>query len=87
MDPETPELQPLHEVQLPPSPIPEIPELPGIAKFNHRTETLRQRVEDHNRRIRELPLTPEARFDNILERVRAGENLDELAFSKGTLTY
>ena len=37
-DPETPEL---HEVQLPPSPIPEILELPGIAKFNRRTEALR----------------------------------------------
>ena len=84
VDPETPEL---HKVQLPPSPIPEIPELPGIAKFNCRTEALHQRVEDHNHRIRELPLTPEARLDTILERVRAGENLDELAFSKGTLTY
>ena len=87
VDPKTPELQPLREVQLPPSPIPEIPELPGIAEFNRRTEALRQRVEDHNRRIRELPLTIDARLETILERVRAGENLDELVFSEGTLTY
>ena len=84
VDPETPEL---HKVQLPPSPIPEIPELPGIAEFNRRTEALRQRVEDHNRWIRELPLTPEARLDTILERIRSRVNLDELAFSEGNLTY
>ena len=87
VDPTTPELQPLHEVQLPPSPIPEIPELPGIAEFNRRTKALHQRVEVFNNRIRELPLTVNAKLDNILERVRAGENLDELAFSEGTLTY
>ena len=87
VDPETPELQPLHEVQLPPSPIPEIPELPCIAEFNRRTEALCQRVEDHNHRIRELPLTPETRVDNILKRIRAGENLYKLAFSEGNLTY
>ena len=84
VDPETPEL---HEVPLPPAPIPEIPEIPGIAEFNRRTEALCQRVEAFNGRIRERPLTPEARVDSILERVRAGINLDELAFSEGSLTY
>ena len=87
VDPEFPELPELHEVQLPPSPIPEILELPGITEFNRRTEALHQRVEDHNRQIRELPLTPEARLDTILERIRSGVNLDKLAFSEGNLTY
>ena len=84
VNPETPEL---HKVQLPPPPIPKILEIPGIVKFNHRTAALRQRVEDHNCRIRELPLTSEARLNTILERVRVGINLDELAFSEGSLTY
>ena len=87
VDPEFPELPELHEVQLPPLPIPEILELPGIAKFNHRTEALCQRVKDHNHWIRELPLTPKARLDTILERIRSGVNLDKLAFSEGNLTY
>ena len=84
VDPKTPELQ---EVQLPPPPIPEILEIPGITEFNCRTEALHQRVEDHNHWIRELPLTPKARLDTILERVRAGIDLDELAFLEGSLTY
>ena len=83
VDPETPELT---EVQLPPPPIPEIPELPGIAELNHRTEIL-QRIEDHNRRVRELPLTPEERFESLLARIWSGENLDQLAFSEGNITY
>ena len=45
VDPETPEL---HKVQLPPSPIPEILALPGIAEFDRRTEELHRRIEDHN---------------------------------------
>ena len=84
VDPKTPEL---HEVQLLPLPIPKIPELPGIAKFNRRTEALHQRVEDHNCQIRELPLTPKARLETILERIRSRVNLDELAFSEGNLSY
>ena len=84
VDPKTPELA---EVQLPPPPIPEIPELPGIAKFNHRTEALHQRVKDHNHWIRELPLTPERRFEDILEQIQSGVNLDELVFSEGTITF
>ena len=87
VDPEFPELPELHKVQLPPSPIPEILELPGIAEFNRRTKALCQRVEVFNNWIRELPLTIDARLDTILERLRAGEDLDELAFSEGTLTY
>ena len=77
VNPKTPEL---HEVPLPPIPIPEIPEIPGIAEFNCRTEALRQRVEAFNGQIRERPLTPKARVDSILNRVRAGINLDKLAF-------
>ena len=84
VDPETPELA---EVQLPPPPIPEIPELPGIAEFNCRTEALRQRVENHNCRIRELSSTPERRLEDIFKRIRSGVNLDELAFSEGSITF
>ena len=84
VDPESPELT---EVQLPPLPIPEIPEIPGIAEFNRRTKALRQRIKDHNHQIRELPLTPEQRLKSILTQIRSGENLDELAFSEGNITY
>ena len=87
LTPVDPELPELHKVQLPPLPIPRILELPGIAEFNRRTEALHQRVENFNNRIRERPLTPEARVDTILERVRAGIDLDELAFLEGSLTY
>ena len=84
VDPKTPELT---EVQLPPSPIPEMTEIPGITEFNHRTKALHQRIEDHNRRIRELPLTPEQWLESILTRIRSGENLDELVFMEGNITY
>ena len=84
VDPETPELQ---EVQLPPPPILEIPEIPGIAKFNQRTKALLQRIEDRNHRIRELPLMPEQRLKSLLTQIWSGENLDELAFLEGNITY
>ena len=84
VDPKTPEL---HKVQLPPLPIPEIPEIPGITEFNRRTEALRQRVKDHNCRIRELPLNPKQRLEDILTRIRTRENLDKLAFMEGNITY
>ena len=84
VDPEPPEL---HEVQLPPSPIHEIPEIPGIAEFNRRTEALHQRIKDHNCWIRELPLTPEQWLESILTRIRSRENLDEVAFKQDNITY
>ena len=74
VDPETPELT---EVQLPSSPIPKIPEISGIAEFNHRTKALGQIVKDHNCWIRELPLEPKQRLESILTRIRSGENLDK----------
>ena len=84
VNPVTPEL---HEVQLPPSSIPEIPALPGITKFTHRTEALRQRVKEHNHWIRELPLNPEERLESNLTRIRSRVDLDEVAFSQDNITY
>ena len=78
VDPKTPKLT---EVQLPPSPI------PGITDFNCRTEALCQRIEDHNHQIRELPLTPEQQLKFILTWIWSRENLDQLAFLEGNITY
>ena len=47
VDPPSPP-QELHEVPLPPAPLPELLELPGISDFNRRVESLQQRVEAHN---------------------------------------
>ena len=84
VDPLSPELA---EVPLPPSPIPEVPNILGITDFNRRTEIFCQRIEAHNSQLKELPLTPEQRLESLLARIRSGEISDEVAFSEGNITY
>ena len=79
--------QELHKVPLPPAPLPELPELSGISDFNQRLETLRQRVEAHNQQLRELPLSPEECWESLLAHIWSRENLDEVAFTEGHITY
>ena len=77
----------LHEIPLPPDPLPEIEGLPPVSEINHQTEELRQRIEAHNQSLREQPLTPRQRLAALLARIRSGVNLDEVAFSEGNITY
>ena len=81
------EVEELHEIPLPPEPLPEIPGFPPVDKINRRTEELRRRIEAHNRNLQELNLTPHQRLTNILTRIRSGTNLDEVAFQEGNITY
>ena len=77
----------LHKVPLPPAPLPKLPELPGITNFNRQTEALHQQIIGHNRSIWELPLTPHQHLEALLAHIWSGENLDEVAFSEGNITY
>ena len=77
----------LHEVPLPPAPFPKLPELPGITDLNRQTEALCQRIIEHNRSLRELPLTPHRCLEALLAHIWPGENLDEVAFTEGNITY
>ena len=77
----------LHEVPLPPAPLPRLPELPDITDFNRWTEVLCQRIIEHNRSLRELPLTPHQCLEALLAHIQSRENLDEVAFSEGNITY
>ena len=99
VDPTTPPEE-LHEVPLPPDPLPEIEGLPGIPEFNRRVTELRRRVEAFNQEIGAGPSNPppsppqpqlsliaRERIADLLTRIRSGENLDEPAFGEGTLTY
>ena len=81
------EVEELHKIPLPPSPLPELEGLPPVAEINRRTEELRQRIEAHNRSLQELNLTPYERLNLILTRIRSGINLDEVAFQEGNITY
>ena len=81
------EVEELHEIPLPPEPLPEIPRLPSVSDINRRTEELHQRIEAHNRSLREQPLTPRQRLAAILTRIRSGINLDKIAFQEGNITY
>ena len=56
----------LREVPLPPPILPKLPELPGIADYNQQVEALQHRVETHNQRVREQPLTVNQHLDGIL---------------------
>ena len=56
----------LHEILLPPDPLPEIEGLPSVSDINHRTEELRQRIEAHNQSLREQPSTPRQRLAALL---------------------
>ena len=77
----------LHEIPLPPDPLPEIEGLPSVSDINRRTEELRQRIEAHNQSLREQPSTPNQRLAALLARIRSRINLDEVAFSEGNITY
>ena len=99
VDPPTPP-EGLHEVPLPPDPLPKIEGIPGISDFNRRVTDLRRRVEAFNREIGAGPSNPPApppqpqlsliapdHIADLLARIQSGENLDEPAFGEGTLTY
>ena len=99
VDPTTPP-EGLHEVPLPPNPLPEIEGIPRISEFNRTVTDLRRRVEAFNHEIGAGPSNPPpsppqpqlsliARecIADLLTRIRSGENLDEPAFGEGTLTY
>ena len=77
----------LHEIPLPPDPLPEIPGLPSVSDINRKTAELRQRIEAHNQSLWEQPLTPRQRLAVLLARIRSGVNLDEQAFEEGNITY
>ena len=48
----------LHEVPLPPDPLPKIEGFPEISAFNHQVAEVQRRVEAHNREIRAGPSNP-----------------------------
>ena len=81
------EVEELHEIPLPPSPLPELEGFPPVDEINCRTEELRRRIEAHNRNLQELNLTPQQHLANILARIRSRINLDEIAFQEGNITY
>ena len=99
VDPPSPPEE-LHEVPLPPNPLPEIEGLPEITILNQRIANLRRRVVAFNQEIGAGPSNPppsppqpqlsliaRERIADLLTRIRSGENLDEPAFGEGTLTY
>ena len=77
----------LHEIPLPPDPLPKIEGLPPVSDINCWTEELRQRIEAHNQSLWEQPSTPRQRLAALLTRIRSGVNLGEVAFSEGNITY
>ena len=87
VDPPSEEEEQLHEIPLPPDPLPEIPGLPSVSDINRRTAKLRQRIEAHNQSLREQPSTPRQCLAALLTRIWSGVNLDEQAFPEGNITY
>ena len=77
----------VHEIPLPPDPLPEIEGLPSVSDINRRTEEHRQRIEAHNQSLQEQPLTPRQRLAALLAHIRSRVNLDEVAFAEGNITY
>ena len=77
----------LHEIPLPPDPLPEIPGLPSVSDINRRTAKLHQRIEAHNQSLWEQPSTPRQCLAALLTRIWSGVNLDEQAFPEGNITY
>ena len=77
----------LHEIPLPPDPLPKIDGLPSVSDISRRTEELRQQIEAHNQSLREQPLTPRQRLAALLARIRSGVNLNKVAFTEGNITY
>ena len=86
VDPPSPP-ESLHEVTGLLPILPELPELPGIADYNQRVETLRQRIKAHNQQIRQLPTSVEQRVEDVIARIWTGVNLDEIAFTEGQISY
>ena len=76
----------LHKVPLPEQ-IEELPELPGIADYNRWVAALHARVEEHNHQVEQLPVLVTQQLDNLLTCIWSGENLDEIAFTEGNITY
>ena len=81
------EVEELHKIPLPPSPLHELEGFPPVDKINRRTEELRQRVEAHNRSLQELNLTPRQHLERILTRIQSRINLDEITFQEGNITF
>ena len=81
------EVKELHEIPLPPSPLPEIAGLPSVDEINRRMEECHRRIETHNRSLQELNLTPQQRLATILTHIWSGINLDEITFQEGNITY
>ena len=77
----------LHEVTGLPPILPELPELPGISNYNQQVEALQQGIEEHNRHLRELPLTVDQKVEHLLARIWSGINLDKVMFTEGHITY
>ena len=77
----------LHEIPLPPDPLPKLPGLLSISNINHRTTELRTRIEAHNQSLREQPLTPQQRLGALINRIRSRRDLDEVAFTEENITY
>ena len=77
----------LHEIPLPPDPLPEIPGLPSVSDINRRTAELRQQIEAHNQSLWEQPSTPRQCLAAILTHIWSRVNLDEQAFEEGNITY
>ena len=77
----------LHEIPLPPDPLPKIEGLPSVSDINRRTEELCQRIEAHNQSLREQPSTPRQRLAALLAHIRSGVNLNKVAFTEGNITY
>ena len=48
---------------------------------------LRQRIEAHNQHIRQLPATVDLMVDQLLAHIQLGENLYEVAFMEGHITF
>ena len=87
VDPPSEEEEELHEIPLPPDPLPKIEGLPSVSDINRRTEELRQWIEAHNQSLQEQHSTPRQRLAALLTRIRSGVNLDEVAFQEGNITY
>ena len=86
VNPEPPS-ESLHKVTGLPPILPELPELPGITDYNWRVEALQQRIEEHNRHLRELPLTTDQRVENLLACIWSGVNLDKSTFTEENIWY
>ena len=87
VDPPSEEEEQLHEIPLPPDPLPKIEGLLSVLDINQRTEELHQRIEAHNQSLQEQPSTPRQCLTVLLARIQSGVNLDKQAFAEGNITY